>query len=425
MKKLLFRAAFGIGTLGVIASGAAAFSAFEAHIINVTATIENALSVPLEIGGLPFGTTFPQESLHLPFNVILSQSFGAQERVNVVDYTIRQKPKCGVPSGNGGYSSFPQVTEDANGNFICPTVESPAGPVQSVSLPLLCPFLSKHEITTDGNGNNDSTGINSFHGLPGPWDLSTTLATAVTGELNKSVSDMSDTWDIDLHVPCFAGNCAQDWATFVHSQNPDANPDNYTLAAGDEHKLFGCDLWLETTGISENPEALSVTVSNSQDFTIDNQNLGINPLNSGVVASSTYQYGVQTISTSVPPILTVQWKITVDGPSALSAGMVHVDELGWKDSSPDSNIETFHYPMLAIGGDLIAKGSCATPDPNHSNACLVDNFDVDPTDDFTNVDSIHFDASAPDGTYVIKRQLVDAETGIPLSNELVVATVTK
>jgi hypothetical protein len=250
MKKTLLT----LGTAGMVLAVLPLFAAFEAHVVNVTATIENALSVPLEVRGLSFGTTFPQEALNQTLDVTLSQSFGAQQRVNVVDYTIRQKPKCGIPVPNTNpvqYSGFAPATEDANGNFVCPTVPGITGAsVQTVQLPLLCPYLSKHETTGDGTVENDSAGINSFHGLPGPWTVTTTLATAVNGQLNQIASDTLDVWNIDLHVPCFKGSCAQDWAAFVHAQSPNANPDDYMADPGQEHQMYGCDLWLETTGIS-------------------------------------------------------------------------------------------------------------------------------------------------------------------------------
>ncbi len=47
--------------VAAVAIGVVGMSAFEAHVINVTAKIENALSVtPDEI---EFGTVFPQEQL--------------------------------------------------------------------------------------------------------------------------------------------------------------------------------------------------------------------------------------------------------------------------------------------------------------------------------------------------------------------------
>ena len=71
------------------------------------------------------------------------------------------------------------------------------------------------------------------------------------GYLTKAGLDVTDNWNIDLKVPCFGGYCAQDWADFVHGINPQANPDLYTQDIDNEHKVFGCNLWLEVTGVSE------------------------------------------------------------------------------------------------------------------------------------------------------------------------------
>src|SRR3990167_1141743 len=85
--------------LGIAASGTALalipmFAAFEAHVINVTAKIENALSVPTD--PINFGTVFPQEQLDRFLSVALSQSFLDEANADDVEYIIRQKPKCGV-----------------------------------------------------------------------------------------------------------------------------------------------------------------------------------------------------------------------------------------------------------------------------------------------------------------------------------------
>ena len=156
-----------------------------------------------------------------------------------VSYVIRQKPKCVDETG-----AHPQVTEDANGVFHCPD--------GSTMMPLLCPYLSKHEITADGTvANNDGPGITAFHGLPGPWTLATTLLTQVGGGLSITEQDVSDTWNIDLKVPCFKGACAQDWATFVKTESGNANidPADYMADPLLEHAIYGCDLWLEVVGI--------------------------------------------------------------------------------------------------------------------------------------------------------------------------------
>jgi len=89
MKKLL-TAFLAIGVAMVLIP---LFAAFEAHVVNVTATIENALSVPIE--AIDFGTVFPQERLDRYIDVALSQSFIDEDRVDDVEYIIRQKPKCG------------------------------------------------------------------------------------------------------------------------------------------------------------------------------------------------------------------------------------------------------------------------------------------------------------------------------------------
>ncbi|TSC69306.1 MAG: hypothetical protein G01um101466_94 [Parcubacteria group bacterium Gr01-1014_66] len=235
MKKILFT----LGAAGVAVALVPLFAAFEAHVINVTARIENALNVPVQ--SIDFGTTFPQEKFDKTFDVRLSDSFVAENRVDDIDYVLRQKPKCW--NNNEQQPVFGQVTEDTNGKFVC---KDPNFTI----LPLLCPYLSKEEITEDGRVENDGKAIPAFHGLPGPWTPATTLLYQTNGKLIKSGQDLSDTWNIDLKVPCFAGHCAQDWEQFVHGINPNVKPEDYVQPKENEHKLFGCDLWLEVGGIS-------------------------------------------------------------------------------------------------------------------------------------------------------------------------------
>jgi len=234
----------GFFAIALVVVSAAMFAAFEAHVINVTARIENALTVGTE--PIDFGTVFPQESLDRSVGVELSTSFvnDGNTGSNTVDYVIRQKPKC----YNGTTKEYGLVTEDGNGKFVCADGQG------YEILPVLCPFLSKHEKTGDGTysgGENDSEGINAFHGPVTGWALQDTIDTQVKGELSKFYGDVDDEWNIDFRVPCFNGSCAQDWAKFVHDNNPNADPDKYKLDPNDEHKLFGCDLWVEVTGISK------------------------------------------------------------------------------------------------------------------------------------------------------------------------------
>src|SRR5579862_9549820 len=98
LKKILVRGGMVLGTVAIIAAGAAGFAAFEAHVVNVTATIENALTVPVEQSGLTFGEMFPEEVATTTLPISLSASFLATSRVDDVEYIIRQKPKCGIPN---------------------------------------------------------------------------------------------------------------------------------------------------------------------------------------------------------------------------------------------------------------------------------------------------------------------------------------
>ena len=222
------------------------FAAFEAHIVNVTAKIENALTV--DTRPMEFGTVFPQERLDREVTVALSETFQREARMEYANYVIRQKPKCGivVPGSDPvAYSAFAQASENEAGEFICPK--------DYVALPILCPYLSKHD--ADPADENDDAGINAFHGLPGVWNMASTLATEVKGRLDKTTQDNTDLWKIDLRVPCFAGACAQDWADFVkrESGNPQIDPSLYIQPAENEHELFGCDLWIEVAGFEAPP----------------------------------------------------------------------------------------------------------------------------------------------------------------------------
>src|SRR3989344_8967326 len=87
MKKILI----SLAAILVVVGGIAALSAFEAHIINVTAHIENALSISPQ--GINFGTVFPQEYMEKPFTVSLSESFMNEDRVDDVEYKLVQKEK--------------------------------------------------------------------------------------------------------------------------------------------------------------------------------------------------------------------------------------------------------------------------------------------------------------------------------------------
>ena len=320
MRKKIF---LGFCALSTAVALVPLFAAFEAHVINVTATIENALNVPLN--ELTFGTVFPQEKLDQSFDVSLSQSFQGEGRVDDVTYVIRQKPKCGVlePGTDPvAYSAFLQVTDASDGTFVCPE--------GSVELPLLCPYLSKHEITTDGQvlQNDPKPDLGPFHGPISDWTLQHSLVFQVAGKLIKSAGDLSDTWNIDLKVPCFTGNCAQDWEKFVHDNGEDGDEtpaDAYIQPKDREHQLFGCDLWLEVTGISLPGlgcnEQLDLMLVLDRSGSIDSGELTTlkNAANAFITALAPSTAGVHTGQSSFSTAGTLDLHLTDDATAAHAA----------------------------------------------------------------------------------------------------------
>jgi len=152
MKRKLFLL---IPTIAAIAIGVVGFSAFEAHIINVTAHIENALAVDPE--PIQFGTVFPQEYLLRDFSINLSESFIGEERVDDVNYVIKQKTKC-ICSEDGIKNDDCEEGEYAPVGYA--THECPVGFEEMQSL---CPFLSK---TADNTPvANDTSHLSYYNDL--------------------------------------------------------------------------------------------------------------------------------------------------------------------------------------------------------------------------------------------------------------------
>lgn len=221
-----------------IALGVVGMSAFEAHIINVTAQIENALAV--STNEIEFGTVFPQESFIERMDIRLSGSFLEEDRVDDISYILKQKSKprpdvteptpSGEPIDEFCHNWLPEDFGDPG---------DPANPYYIFCYPSLCPYLSKHD--ADPEDQNDSPGVLALHD-PG--------ITILEGHLGKAEGDIIDLWDIDLVVPCFEEHCAQDWPAFVAANNPDADPEAFKLDPRLNSSVFGCDLWFEVTGFS-------------------------------------------------------------------------------------------------------------------------------------------------------------------------------
>jgi len=247
----------GLLAVVVVVGGVAGMSAFEAHIINVTAKIENALAVmPNEI---MFGTVFPQEYFEEDLDICLSDSFLAEDRVDDVNYVIKQKPKPreAYPTLPGGYDTVEEYCHDNSPV----NIGDPNDTYYDYCYPVMCSYLSKTKGTdvtmpTDQCKDPDPTsgdpyydcGVAAFHDM----------GVNAYGHLVKSVNDDCDNWVIDFDVPCFEGQCAQDW---THQ--------GWELPAGLESEIFGCDLWIEVTGISPNTAQCADGIDNDIDGFID------------------------------------------------------------------------------------------------------------------------------------------------------------
>lgn len=209
------RSFIAVGALGAILI--IAFNAF--HVSAWGVTIDTNLSVSPNV--ISFSTVFPQETLFRPLRIGLSDKFLDSAILDDVEYRITQKPKPRIDS-NSERAYCASNPADLNRCY-----------------PSLCPYLSKEP---DGTPAND-TGVLAFH------NPNATSSIAL-GRIAKSDSDTEDTWTIDLHVPCFRGECAQDWASFVRNANPNANPDDYVLDPALQHETFGCDLMVEVVSVS-------------------------------------------------------------------------------------------------------------------------------------------------------------------------------
>ena len=263
MKKIFL----GLGALALAVALVPMFAAFEAHVINVTAQIENALSVPVD--PINFGTVFPQEHLKKLLGIQLSQSFLDEKRVDDVEYIIRQKPKCAVTNEDGtqivgptwtGHvvvGDNPYTTNVTETYYVDCDADRPIEVLQHPNpefwlLPSLCEYISKEG--PDINDGDTASFHKPFQVVNGQviWlDTLGYLAKSDTDTEDTTPGDTMDNWIIDLAVPCFGGYCAQDWDNFVHGINPNATPSDYIQPISNEHKVFGCDLWVEVTEVSE------------------------------------------------------------------------------------------------------------------------------------------------------------------------------
>jgi hypothetical protein len=116
-----------MAALVLMVSGVAAVSAYEAHLVNVTAHVENALDTPapMAIGGV---AAFPQEWLYEDMLITTSGSFKGQSRVNEVEFLIFAEPIYELSVAGDPYlwaGGFTYVSTDggATWEWIGPTAD--------------------------------------------------------------------------------------------------------------------------------------------------------------------------------------------------------------------------------------------------------------------------------------------------------------
>lgn len=110
MKKVIFI----VAALMAVFSGVAAVSAYEGHLVDIKAHVENALGVETDEWDL--GTVFPQEIIESDLVFGLSESFLAQEAVSDVTYKLCWELKPAPLDGEGEPTICKPLTfEDAAG----------------------------------------------------------------------------------------------------------------------------------------------------------------------------------------------------------------------------------------------------------------------------------------------------------------------
>ncbi len=112
-------------------------------------------------------------------------------------------------------------------------------------------------------------------------------------------------------------------------------------------------------------------------------------------------YGIRAV-TAADSGPSLHWEITVHKASTvLTAGMATLTQKGRYDATSGLVADAAYGPSV-VGNDILFTGA--------SGWTTVTG------DDFTDVDNVHFNASAPQGDYTVTRRLIDEATGSVISN---------
>ena len=220
----------------MVASGVAAVSAYEAHIINVTAHVENALYV--DSSAAEFGVMFPEEWNKIKKEVRLSDSAQdelgeASGNLSEVQYKIFAEWKVDTDNGTPA-NHIPDVMIDGIDHYAW--IGEWLWVAQNAQQNQTCPMLDASEWTNVGPA---PVGDDYAKLVGGPYSLTDDAVSYV---------------DILFLAPCFAG---------YYNAETDNKPDWWPLdtwpriAADDARHLengvdLGLDLKIQVTNIIRN-----------------------------------------------------------------------------------------------------------------------------------------------------------------------------
>lgn len=185
MKKIVYI----LAAVTIVASGVAAVSAYEAHLINVTAHVENALEV--DTTAIDFGTVFPEEFLWVHRPVSLSTS------------AIAEKPEdpADPQAGDLAYVDYALYAEwkpvPANVTVV-PVVLDAAGNAYYAWIGE-CLYVG---VNVTGSGVSGMTVVGPALALPPNAQPVLDGTTPVTGRLNGVLSEQIK---VAIDVPVFEG----------------------------------------------------------------------------------------------------------------------------------------------------------------------------------------------------------------------------
>ncbi len=209
-----------LGALVLVVSGVAAVSAYEAHLINVTAHVENALSV--NTTAIDYGTVFPQEVLKVHRNIALSESALRELDDDLLSVDYQVWAECKPIPGSDPLAFYQWLGDWLWVGIDAPQILSPIdGHVQVGAAPASCP------------------GALPIGGAASP----------LTGNLNAN--NTVDMMGVTILTPAFVGyyNALTDVKPDYFQAVIDAG--NWPLLVGDPDGTdLGLDLKIQVTGIN-------------------------------------------------------------------------------------------------------------------------------------------------------------------------------